>query len=254
MEQDIETAVKRGRAYWFVDGFAELLAGILFVVLGGATIVRGMAGLDIFLGQFASTAVDIGILKAVGLLAAVLIFWWLKDRFTYPRTGFVGGYRVPPAALLAFLRNVLLIVVLPVLGLVAVFIFFPPARGLLGSIPAWLPAAIGVFLGIVCFISGEWMGLRRFRIMGILILLAGIAIGVWQLLTGFPTLPADALQANFLEPLAESLSGPLDEILSRAFTGIGLLTLTAGILFVLSGLVTFIRYRKENPVPYREGA
>ncbi len=252
MEKQIDSAVKRGRAYWFADGFSEMIAGIFFIILGAAVHLRGWAGQGGFLSGFSSVAVDIGILKSVTLLAAFLALWWLKDRFTYPRTGYVRGQRVPPAVLLVFLRNIFLVVIIPLLGLIAVLLFVPPARIVLAYIPAGLPAGIGVFLGILCFIAGEWMGLRRFRLLGLLILLTGIAIGAWQLLAGFPALSTEALRQNFLEPLPDALRSPLDEILVRTFTGMGLLTLASGIGFLLSGSATFIRYRKENPAPYRE--
>jgi hypothetical protein len=254
MEKQIETAVKRGRAYWFSDGFTEILGGIFMLLLGSIVFLRGMAGQYAFLSQFASTAMDIGLVKLVAFVAAVLVIWGLKDRFTYPRTGFVQGKRVLPGVILNFIRNVFLVVILPVLGLLAAFIFVPSLRTVLASIPAWLPMGIGVLWGILFYVSGEWMGLRRFRLMGFLILLVGIAVGIWQIMIGFPGLAAEALQANWLAPMPETLRAPLDEILSRLFVGISLLTLAAGLLLLISGIVTFLRYRKENPAPYREEA
>ncbi len=239
MDKQIETAVRRGRAYWFADGFTEIAGGIFFLLLGGVVLFRGIAGQDVVLSQFVSTAVDIGAIKLVTLLVAGLVIWWLKDRFTYPRTGIVEGKRVILGAILTFIRNVVLIALIPVLGLLAALIFVPSARTILATIPAWFPMVIGLFLGILCFASGEWMGLRRFRVMGLLILLTGLAVGIRQFAIGFPTLPARA---------------PLDEIISRFFAGVGGLTFAAGIFFLVSGLATFLRYRRENPAPYREEA
>jgi hypothetical protein len=254
MEKQIETAVKRGRAYWFADGFTEIAGGIFFLLLGVIVLFRGIAGQNVALSQFASTAVDIGAVKMAALLVGVLVVWWLKDRFTYPRTGFVQGKRVALGAILAIIRNVVLIAILPVLALVAALILVPSSRTILATMPAWFPIGIGVFLGILCYASGEWMGLLRFRLMGLLIILTGLAVGIWQITVGFPALPAEALQADFLGPMPEALRAPLDEILTRFFYGVGGLTLAAGIFFSISGVITFLRYRKENPAPYREEA
>jgi hypothetical protein len=255
MEKQIETAVKRGRAYWFADGFTEIAGGIFFFLLGGIVLFRGIAGQNVVLSQFASTAVDIGAVKLVTLLVAGLVIWWLKDRFTYPRTGFVqGNRRVMLGAILTFIRNVVLIVLLPVLGLLAALIFVPSLRTILATLPAWFPTGIGIFLGILCYAAGEWMGLRRFRVMGLLIILTGLAVGIGQITLGFPALSAEALQADWLAPMPEALRAPLDEILSRFFLGVGELTFATGIFFLVSGFATFLRYRKENPVPYREEA
>jgi hypothetical protein len=69
---------------------------------------------------------------------------------------------------------------------------------------------------------------------------------------GLPNIPADALRANILSPLPDVLWAPVKESLNRVLAGVGLLTLLSGIAFAVSGLATFLRYRKENPVPYRE--
>jgi len=254
MEQQIETAVKRGRAYWFADGFTEIAGGIFFLLLGAVVLFREIAGQNVVLSQFASTAVDIGAIKLVTLLVAILVIWWLKDRFTYPRTGFVQGKRVMLGAILTVIRNAVLILLLPVLGLLAALILVPSLRSILATMPAWFPMGIGIFLGILCYVSGEWMGLRRFRVMGLLIILTGLAVGIWQITIGFPTLAVELLQADWLAPMPDALRAPLDEILSRFFGGVGGLTLATGIFFLVSGFVTFLRYRKENPTPYREEA
>jgi hypothetical protein len=155
---------------------------------------------------------------------------------------------------MGFIRNLLLIVVLPLLGLIAALLFIPPLRIGLAFVPAGLPMVIGALWGAFAFIAGWWMGLRRFRFLGWFIILAGIAIGVWQILSGIPELSAQIRSINFLEPLPEVLRGPLDELLIRALTSIGLLTLSSGIGLSVMGLITFLRYRKDNPVPYREEA
>ncbi len=67
------------------------------------------------------------------------------------------------------------------------------------------------------------------------IFVAGIVVGAGLLMMGWPGLLA---------------SGDPAQILRRTFVGVGLLTMIGGASFVLSGLVTFVRYRKENPLPY----
>jgi len=254
MEQQIDSAVKRGRAYWFVDGFAEMGAGALFLLLGVGVLLRGWIGQEGWLSWFASAAIDFGTLKAVTLLAAVLAVWWLKDRFTYPRTGYIRGKSVPQSAVLSFLRNVLLLVILPVLGLAAAVILLPPMRIVLTSIPAWLPVGIGALWGVFSWLTGTWTGLTRFRVMGALALMTGMAVGAWQMAAGFPALPAEALQADWWTAMPDALSRPLIDTLNRMFAGVGTMTLVCGIILLASGLVTFLSYRKENPEPYREDA
>ena len=88
------------------------------------------------------------------------------------------------------------------------------------------------------------MGLRRFQFMGALILLAGIKVGIWQYAIGLPVLPEN-LQAGFFQP-------SMLETINRTLISLSVLILIAGVIFTLSGFVTFLRYRKENPTPYTE--
>ncbi|MBN1438065.1 MAG: hypothetical protein JW929_01540 [Anaerolineales bacterium] len=252
MDEQIETAVKRGRAYWFADGFTEILGGIFLILVSSVIFLRGIDGQAEFLPQFASTAVDIGLVKLAAFLAIILAIWWLKDRFTYPRTGVVQGKRIMPGIILTFIRNVILAAILPVLGLLAGFVFVPSFRGVLASIPAWLPILVGILWGVLFYSSGEWMGLRRFRIMGGLTLLAGLGVGAWQALLGFPSLAADALQADWLQPMPEAMRASLDELLSRLFVGMSVLSTVTGVILIIAGSATFLLYRRENPFPYRE--
>jgi hypothetical protein len=254
MDRQIDTVMKRGRGYWFVDGFTEIIAGGLFILLGGILLLRGIAPQHSFLAQFVSVASDISIVKAIGIVAAILVLWWLKNQFTYPRTGFVREKWVTLTQMLTFIGKAILILILPVLGLVAAFILLPSVRGVLFSMPVWFPAGLGLVWAVLCVLSGEWMGLRRFRLMGALILLAGIIIGVWQLVIGLPNFPVEALQSNSLAALPEVVRASMAETINRTFISICLLTLVSGLVFAVSGVVTFLRYRKENPVPYREEA
>jgi hypothetical protein len=166
---------------------------------------------------------------------AILVLWWLKDHFTYPRTGFIRGKRMPLVQIFAFFRNAILLLALPVLVLITAFFILPPLQGAFFSMPVWFPLGLGVIWAALSILAGEWTGLRRFRLLGVLIFLTGIATGAWQLVIGLSNLS-------------------LETAIYRTFASVGLVTLVSGIVFVLSGGATFLRYRKENPVPYQEEA
>ena len=42
MGMDIDAAAKRGRGYLFVDGLAEMAAGVVFVLVGGVVLLGGL--------------------------------------------------------------------------------------------------------------------------------------------------------------------------------------------------------------------
>ncbi len=172
MNVQIDTAIKRARGYWFVDGFTEMAMGGLFIILAGFLLISMNISQAPFPSWFLSITGEITILKIASFLIVILILWWLKDHFTYPRT------------------------------------------------------------------------LHRFRLLGGMILLVGIGVGIWQLTMGLPNIPAN-IQPEVLQP-------PVLESINRALTSLGLILLISGVILMFSGILTFIRYRRENPQPYGE--
>ena len=244
MNAQIDAAMKRARGYWFVDGFTEIAAGGLFVILAGLLLINGNATQDSFPSWFLSVAGEISIAKFFGILAAILILWWLKDHFTYPRTGFVRGNRVTAAQVLIMIRNAILFLLLPIFGLLAVSLLIVSEGSVLSFMPVWFPVGLGFILTVLCVLAGEWMGLRRFRLLGVMILLAGIAVGIWQYAMGLPTFPINVQSGLLQSPVLESIN--------RTLASLSFLFLVPGVILMLSGVVTFLHYRKENPNPYTE--
>jgi hypothetical protein len=85
-------------------------------------------------------------------------------------------------------------------------------------------------------------------------MLVGIAVCIWQITIGVPELPAEALQSSPWGPLPESLVPSIVAAVYRMVNAICVLALIVGVGLTISGLVTFLLYRKENPVPYEEEA
>ncbi len=235
MNMQIDSTLKRARRYWFVDGFIEMAAGGLFILLAVILLFGGKASQSSFPYRFLSITGEIGIAKIIGILVAVLILWWLKDHFTYPRTGFVRGKRITATQVFVIIRNVILFLLLPILVLLAICLLIVSARNVLAFMPAWLPVGICLIWSISYLLGGEWMGLRRFRLLAVMTLLTGIAIGIWQFAIGLPTVPVNVL-----------------ETVNRTLTSLSVLILSSGVILMISGLLTFLRYRKENPNPYME--
>jgi hypothetical protein len=244
MNTQIDSVIKRARGYWFVDGFTEMAAGGMFILLAGILLLRGNALQASNPAAFLSVVGEISIAKLFGFLVVILALWWLKDHFTYPRTGFVRGNRITAAQVLILVRNVILFLLLPIFGLLAVSLLIASAGSVLASMPVWFPIGVGLIWAVLCVLAGEWMGLPRFRLLGIMILLAGMAVGFWQFTIGLPLLQVN-VQPEIFQP-------SVLEIINRVLTGLGFLVLVSGAIFALSGAVTFLRYRKENPTPYTE--
>jgi len=245
MNVQIDTAIKRARGYWFVDGFTEIAMGGLLIILAGFLLISMNISQAPFPSWFLSVTGEITMLKMVSFVIVVLILWWLKDHFTYPRTGFVRG-KITVTQIVVIIKHVILFLLLPTIGLLIASLLITSACSVLSSMPVWFPVGLGLIWAILIVLAGEWMGLHRFRLLGGMILLAGIGVGIWQLAVGLPNIPTN-IQPEILQP-------PVLESVNRALTGLGLILLISGVILMFSGILTFLRYRRENPRPYTEDA
>ena len=246
MNSQIDNVIKRARGYWFVDGFTEIVAGVLFVLLAGLLLFSLRALQDSFPSWFLSAAIEISIAKLAGIVAAVLVLWWLKDHFTYPRTGFARGKQITAGQVLLIVRNALLFLLLPISGLLIASLLIASPAKVLSSMPVWFPVGVSLIWACLFVLAAGWMGLLRFRIVGGMILFAGIAIGIWQWMIGLPGIPA-SVQPEILQPAVL-------ESLNRALASLSYLILVSGVILVLSGILTFLHYHKDNPLPFVEEA
>lgn len=244
MNTQLDSVIKRPRGYWFVDGFTEMAAGGFFILLAGILLLQGNVLQASDPSRFLSMVGVISIVKLFGFLVVILALWWLKDHFTYPRTGFVRGNRITATQVLILIRNVILFLLLPIFGLLVLSLFIASVSSVLSSMPVWFPIGVGLIWAVLCVLAGEWMGLPRFRLLGVMILLAGLAVGYWQFAIGLPVFPGN-VQPGIFQP-------SVLEIINRTLISLGVLILICGVISMLSGFVTFLRYRKENPTPYTE--
>ena len=245
MNVQIESTMKRARAYWFIDGFTEIAMGGMFIILAIAMVISRNTSQTPFLSWLLSVTGKVIILKAISFLVVILALWWLKDRFTYPRTGYVRN-RITATQILIIIRNVILFLLLPIIIILTASLFITSTGSVLSAMPVWFPIGLGLIWGIFVVLAGEWMGLPRFRVMGVVTLLTGIAVGIWQAIMGLPNAPAN-VEPTILQPW-------LLESIDRTLISLDLILVIFGVIVTFSGIATFLRYRKENPQPYEEEA
>lgn len=159
MSDKVSDTVRRVYRYLYDDGLIEIGVGILFVVVGLGLIGFGVIQDNAFL----SVALAVGLLA----LASVGAFYTkraqeeVKERITYPRTGYVayrsddrskGMWFVPVAALL----------------LIVISLFLPDEL-------TRTSAMIGALLSVVMASLGFRLKIRRFYALAIIALVAGAA-------------------------------------------------------------------------------
>ena len=162
MDSRIDDAPRRSLRYWYDDGLAELLVGALFLLLAALFAIEGRAPAGSLPAAF--SAFGLPVLVIGGTIAGGLAVRAIKERLTYPRTGYVSYPRARPA------RKGLAGILGGVISLVLVLIL--AARpGWIAALPAVQGASVALILGILALRSG----LSRLAIQGSLALAGGLA-------------------------------------------------------------------------------
>ncbi len=162
----IDETIQRTRRYWFVDGLNELASGFFLVLM--ALLFWGAHQLSAPF-SILTLAVLFPVLIFAGRWATSWLVRRLKERITYPRTGYVT-YR--PARKHG--RRVILLTLLGAMLSAALIIFLLPAVE-----QSWLPVMMGFFCAALTAYFGYQFGLRRFYVLAAVTLGAGLAIAFW---------------------------------------------------------------------------
>ena len=189
---------KRTYRYYYEDGLVEIAIGLQFLVIGLALwVVR-----DWLEGAAYALVVSAGLVLLIwqGALGVKFLVTRLKTEITYPRTGVVH-YQTQNDR-----RPWRLVIAIAAIVLVS---FFLP-EGLIQ-----MPVMVGTMMAVILFNIGGRVSLRRFQIVALLPMLAGI----WSMIRGW------------------------EEV-----RGVGFSFVICGVTLILTGAWTFRRYLKENPL------
>lgn len=171
MQSQLRDVEQRVKSYWFADGLAELIGGAAFLIIGSYFL----------LVELNSQAWWVGVLQA----AFILIFLGavyggrkliatLKDRYVYPRTGYIE-YRVDKKS--AGLRRVLAGITGVVVA--AILVIFAPVEGRIDWVVALTSLVVGA---VLMFGQARSAGHERFMILG----LASVLLGMLLAVSGWP--------------------------------------------------------------------
>ena len=167
VKNDIDKVIQRTHRYWYEDGLPEIAAGCMFVACGlflfmmysvppgsplAPILAIGFVILVAFGGLFVSRAV-----KAV------------KNRVTYPRTGYVS-YRRPESNP----RRRIIAASVGLIGMLGIILSIAGA-------PIWLmsmPMVQGLIIGAGLLYIGRRLGLPRFYALAPLSALIGVVVAL----------------------------------------------------------------------------
>jgi hypothetical protein len=171
MTQDPLNEIKQRTArYWYVDGLWETGGGLLVLLLGiytygvGLFTIQPLRSLLIGLGQ--------PVLLLTGILGLRKLVTQLKERLTYPLTGYIS-YRRPKG----LQRWVGVLAVFVAVGLaMALVIFLKPYLS-----EDWVMTATGFFSAILILMMGVRIRLWRFYLLAGIAFLGGLGASLLRL-------------------------------------------------------------------------
>ncbi len=167
----IEGVEGRVRAYWYADGWAEIVGGAVLVLLG--VFFAGQGWLPEASLARALLAPALLLVLMGGAIATRRIVSALKARFTYPRTGYIS-YRVDEtkARSRRFAAGIVGAIFAAVLVSAAVVV----------RSTDWVPGITGIMMGaILIYMKAPLSGLRRFYWMAAFCAILGLALSFLRL-------------------------------------------------------------------------
>jgi hypothetical protein len=168
MKNDIDKVIQRTHRYWYEDGLNEIATGCMFVGCGLLLFMM----YSVPPGSLLAPVLAIGfvILVAFGGLAVSRAVKAVKNRVTYPRTGYVS-YRRPGSSGRPYVVWAGVGIGLAVLGIILSKVHAP---SWLGS----MAMAQGLLMGAVLFYLGHRLGLTRFYVLAFLSALIGVVVAL----------------------------------------------------------------------------
>ncbi len=184
MNDDLKGIERRPIQYFYSDGLIEIAIGVIFLLLGGIIFGQSVLPENSPVGHILTILFVLILISSGFLVGRILRF--LKNRLTYPRTGYVEYKKKAPNPR----RKRAAAIVGAVVG--------AALSGLVAAAPSvrlWLPALNGLLLGLAVYLFWRRAGVSRFLILagasalvGIGIALAGVAdikgIGLYYVLFG----------------------------------------------------------------------
>ncbi len=173
--RDVQNVERRVRAYWYLDGWAELAGGGVFILLG--LFFAGQEWLPKGSLLEALFAPGLLLVFVAATIATSRVVNAMKARFTYPRTGYVS-YRVDQK----HVGQRRLAAGLSAAVFAMVLVFVAARTGTTG----WVPAVSGIIVaGTLLYMESKGGGLRRFYLLAVLSAVLGIALSFGPVPLGY---------------------------------------------------------------------
>ena len=211
MHTDIDKVMRKTKSYWYEDGLGEILSGIFFVVIGAFLLAEWRSPADAPWNWIFAPGLLVLVLGYIPL--ARVLLRWLKERITFPRTGYVAYQREAPGKSTSRVAAAAIIGATVALIMVTSYTYH---QNIARLAPLFMGAAVALLLVRVA----SELGLVRFYVLAAWSVLIGVALA-WA---------------------------TTDITLS-----IALYYILLGPALLLGGIVTLMRYLQSSPMPAAGG-
>jgi hypothetical protein len=167
MSNDFSKIQQSTFRYWYIDGLYEISFGGISLLLSGYFYIQSRLIEKSLLYQVLNLGLVILIVGG-GFLANKLVIY-IKERLTYPRTGYITYHPKPGKS-----RWVGMVVGAVMAALIAWMFTRRP-----GSL-VWMPAATGVLIGGVWLMLGLRVDLLRFYILAAASIVIGLGLSLTE--------------------------------------------------------------------------
>jgi len=174
MQNNLSEVEQRVKRYWFTDGFAELIGGGMFILLGVYFSMQEFLGQNSLVGGLLQASLVL--LMIAGVYASRRLINSLKTRITYPRTGYVEY----PANKKETRSRLILVVILAV-AISALSMAFIRLFQSFDSMVAVTGFVVGM---VLVLLRAKASGLARFYILGAVSMILGFVLSVSGLPNG----------------------------------------------------------------------
>jgi hypothetical protein len=252
MTDNISYLTRRARGYWYADGLAEIGSGILLMLLSIPYLLWGLAPQGSAMAKLASSGKDVVLL--LGLVVLFMIVQGIKQRSTYPRTGYVedqrpGRKQILTASIIG-VAGVLVFAGLMIAGI----LLFPVFRLGLFNILAYLPTIFGFIFALIQVVLGFRTGLKRFYVLAGMAALTSLGL----VMSAHFYLAVHRFDWTFIansgpnDPMLAGSAAALTGLLHYVYMGAAIFFAVQGLVMLVSGLVVRRIYLRQNPFSQEE--
>jgi len=163
MKNEIDSTIQRTKRYWYIDGLPDIVFGCIFLLLALYFYFKIILSPDSTLSNMLTVSFVL-LVVGCGWFGGKIINY-LKERLTYPRTGYVS-YPKPKSSH----RAATGIVAMLIASLLTALIATSPGSLFL------IPTLMGVVIGLAMLYFGSKIGLMRYYLFAALSALVGIGL------------------------------------------------------------------------------